>query len=237
MRALWTGLGLSLALVGSLLAVGKALERRSLRIAGRTPSYRIERVELGAPLRQGRSARIPKSSAVVLQAGRPELWKGLVRRESSGQQKLLRPVKRLKPGRAGWALVGSGPEAPIPLPRFTRSYRLLTLTATAYDPGPVDNSRGWVGATSTGERARFGIAAVDPAVIPQGSLLYVEGYGPALAADRGGAIKGRRIDLCFNRTREALDWGRRPVKVWLLERVPGKDAAALQAQLFPLPGS
>ena len=114
-------------------------------------------------------------------------------------------------------LVGKGSaENPIYLPLLTRSYRSLTLTATAYDPGPAANGKGNIGITATGERARFGIAAVDPKVIPLKTLLYVEGYGPALAADIGGDIKGRRIDLCFNSTREANAFGRKKTRVYLL---------------------
>ncbi|MTT33149.1 peptidoglycan-binding protein [Terrilactibacillus sp. BCM23-1] len=61
------------------------------------------------------------------------------------------------------------------------------------------------------------VVAVDPNVIPLGTKLYVEGYGYAVAADTGGAIKGMKIDLFFNDNSEALDWGRRTVKVKVLE--------------------
>jgi 3D (Asp-Asp-Asp) domain-containing protein len=114
-------------------------------------------------------------------------------------------------------LVGKGNlENPVHLPQVSRAWKSLTLTATAYDPGPAANGNGNVAATVTGERARFGIAAVDPKLIPLKSLLYVEGYGPALAADIGGDIKGRRIDLCFNSTREANAFGRKKTRVYLL---------------------
>jgi 3D (Asp-Asp-Asp) domain-containing protein len=114
-------------------------------------------------------------------------------------------------------LVGQGaqPDA-VYLPVLTRSWKTLTMTATAYDPGPEANGASNAASTATGERARFGIAAVDPKVIPLKSLLYVVGYGPALAADTGGDIKGRRIDLCFNSTREANTFGRKKTRVYLL---------------------
>lgn len=51
--------------------------------------------------------------------------------------------------------------------------------------------------------------AVDPAVIPLGSLVYVEGYGLAVAADTGGAIKGMIIDVHMKTVDECKAWGRR----------------------------
>ena len=42
----------------------------------------------------------------------------------------------------------------------------------------------------------FSSVAVDPRVIPMGTKLY--GYGNAIAADQGGAIKGNRIDLYYD---------------------------------------
>jgi 3D (Asp-Asp-Asp) domain-containing protein len=62
-----------------------------------------------------------------------------------------------------------------------------------------------------------GIVAVDPNVIPMGTKLYVEGYGEAIAADQGGAIKGNRIDLFFGSHQEALNFGKRTVKVTILK--------------------
>jgi Uncharacterized protein conserved in bacteria len=41
----------------------------------------------------------------------------------------------------------------------------------------------------------LGVIAVDPALIPLGTNIFVEGYGLAHALDTGGAIKGNRIDL------------------------------------------
>jgi 3D (Asp-Asp-Asp) domain-containing protein len=87
------------------------------------------------------------------------------------------------------------------------------MSASAYDPNP----RGGTGRTSLGHRAKFGHVAVDPKVIPLGSLLYIEGYGFALASDTGGAIKGNRIDLCYNSRAQAFQFGRRKVKVHVLK--------------------
>jgi uncharacterized protein YabE (DUF348 family) len=97
-----------------------------------------------------------------------------------------------------------------------RFKRALEVIATAYTPGPESTGASADGYTSTGLRAGFGIVAVDPRVIPLGSRLYVDGYGFAVAGDVGGAIKGSRIDVCFESKEEALRWGRRKTKVFVL---------------------
>ena len=97
--------------------------------------------------------------------------------------------------------------------------REVTMNATAYCPCAQCNGS-WAGQPSTmGLRVQKGIVAVDPKFIPLGTKLYVEGYGYCIAADTGGAIKGNRIDLCYNSHSEALSsgWGHTPVKVYILE--------------------
>ena len=66
------------------------------------------------------------------------------------------------------------------------------------------------------------VIAVDPKVIPLNSKVYVEGlngawdYGTAIAADTGSAIKNNKIDLYMDTHEEALEWGRKTVKVYVL---------------------
>jgi 3D (Asp-Asp-Asp) domain-containing protein len=90
---------------------------------------------------------------------------------------------------------------------FTASKKMV-MSATAYVAG---------GRTATGRAAEVGVAAVDPNVIPLGTRLYVEGYGYAIAADTGGAIKGNTIDLVFDTYQEAVAFGRRQVVVYILQ--------------------
>ncbi|SHI49585.1 3D domain-containing protein [Propionispora hippei] len=94
--------------------------------------------------------------------------------------------------------------------RFRRSE---LMEATAYNPWDGSGA----GITATGMQARRGIVAVDPRVIPLGSRLFIPGYGMALAADTGGAIVGNRVDLCMDGYGEAISFGRRMVKVYVLE--------------------
>jgi len=99
----------------------------------------------------------------------------------------------------------------------SRGGRILYMVATAYDPSPASCGRYASGRTAIGLKATKGVIAVDPKVIPLGTRVFVEGYGPAIAGDVGGAIKGNKIDVCFPTRREALQWGRRTVKVTIYE--------------------
>jgi len=93
----------------------------------------------------------------------------------------------------------------------------LEMEATAYEPGPRSCGKWATGYTATGIKAQKGIVAVDERVIPLGTRLYIPGYGFALAADRGSAIKGTRIDLCFDTYAEAIRFGRRRMNVYRLD--------------------
>ena len=77
--------------------------------------------------------------------------------------------------------------------------------------------------THTGNRTKSGVypkmertIAVDPNVIPLGSILYVEGYGVFIAEDTGGKIKGNRLDIFVNTKQEAVNLGVKKAKVYKL---------------------
>lgn len=69
------------------------------------------------------------------------------------------------------------------------------------------------GRTASGAPAGPGSIAVDPRIIPLGTVLEVEGYGRGVAADTGGAIKGRRLDVWMSSVDACREWGRRTVVV------------------------
>ena len=89
----------------------------------------------------------------------------------------------------------------------------LQVQATGYTPYDA----GCTGITATGTKAGYGTIAVDPSVIPFGTQLYIPGYGYGVAADTGGAIKGNKIDLCYETKNDAFSWGRRSVTIYILE--------------------
>lgn len=93
----------------------------------------------------------------------------------------------------------------------------ITVSASAYTMNCTKCS----GITATGINLKKNpnqkVISVDPKVIPLGSKVYVQGYGYAIAGDTGGAIKGNKIDLFVPTEKQALDWGRRTVKVQILK--------------------
>lgn len=74
-----------------------------------------------------------------------------------------------------------------------------------------------IGVTASGTTARHGTIAADTRLLPFKTVIYVPGYGYGRVEDRGGAIKGAKLDLWFPSHQQALKWGRRrmKVKVWL----------------------
>lgn len=101
------------------------------------------------------------------------------------------------------------------LSRSGQYLRSIKMVATGYAAGHCGGSAS--GHAALGMHAGKGIVAVDPRLIPLGTHLYVVGYGYCLAADTGGAIKGNRIDLCFDSYNEAKHAGRHLVTVFILD--------------------
>jgi uncharacterized protein YabE (DUF348 family) len=106
------------------------------------------------------------------------------------------------------------PSGPV---EYWRTIRMLATSYSAETAG-VSPTSDWYGRTATGARMRKGIVAVDPRLISLGSKVYVPNYGVGLAADTGGAIKGKRIDLGYDNNN--LELWYRWVDVYLLTPVP-----------------
>jgi 3D (Asp-Asp-Asp) domain-containing protein/peptidoglycan hydrolase CwlO-like protein len=92
---------------------------------------------------------------------------------------------------------------PVPAPASDGG-RTMVVSATGYS---------LPGRTATGLPVGWGIVAVDPSVIPLGTRLTVPGYGEAVAADVGSAVRGADIDLWFPTLAQAQAWGRRTVTI------------------------
>jgi 3D (Asp-Asp-Asp) domain-containing protein len=99
----------------------------------------------------------------------------------------------------------------------TRGTETVSMVATGYDSSYESNYPFYGQPSYSGLPLQRGVVAVDPNVIPMGTRLYIEGYGDAIAADQGGAIKGNRVDLFFDSHQEAMDWGMKTVKVTIIK--------------------
>lgn len=93
------------------------------------------------------------------------------------------------------------------------AYKTITIKATAYSA----DCKGCSGITSTGlnlkKNPSLKVISVDPKIIPLGTKVYVDGYGYAIAADKGSAIKGKKIDVFMPSKKHALNWGVKTVNV------------------------
>ena len=109
-----------------------------------------------------------------------------------------------------------------------KNIRKLNIVATAYD---AFCDTGCIGVTATGYdvsntvyKDGYRVVAVDPNVIPLGSLVYIESDKMnfvGIADDTGGDIKGNRIDILMENKDKAYDFGRRNVKVTVLKEGSG----------------
>ncbi|MEJ8764924.1 MULTISPECIES: 3D domain-containing protein [unclassified Oceanobacillus] len=128
--------------------------------------------------------------------------------EKKEEQKESKPVQVKKEEPA----VNKPESKPTPKPSESDN-KSFTVTSTAY----TADCNGCSGVTSTGIDLKANpnakVIAVDPSVIPLGSIVHVEGYGHAIAGDTGSAIRGNKIDVFVPTQKQATSWGVRTVKV------------------------
>jgi 3D (Asp-Asp-Asp) domain-containing protein len=70
------------------------------------------------------------------------------------------------------------------------------------------------GVTASGRPSSRETVSVDPKVVPLGTRLVIDKVGPRVAADTGGAIKGRRLDIWEPSAAACTQFGRRQLRVW-----------------------
>lgn len=100
----------------------------------------------------------------------------------------------------------------------------MTFTATAYCPCEkccgkwAKNRPNGIVYTASGEVAREGVTiAADWNVLPKGTRVEIKGLGSRVVQDRGGAIRGNRIDIYFDSHQEALEFGVQEVQLRIKE--------------------
>ncbi|MGQ9631984.1 MAG: 3D domain-containing protein [bacterium] len=165
--------------------------------------------------------RLPRDKSLLIHTGRDGIREVTVRviyrdgipieRVTLEDRVILKPLNTT-------ILVGTGRYAADDiLSKHAADGEYMEFLTTAYYPGRISTYPSTDGLTAIGLPAVFGVAAVDPTVIPLGTHLYVEGYGYAIAADVGAAIKGKRIDLCFDNLSDAITYGVRMARVYILD--------------------
>jgi uncharacterized protein YabE (DUF348 family) len=99
-------------------------------------------------------------------------------------------------------------------------WRAVEMYATSYSPSRAGTSPDapWYGMTASGQPLRKGLVAIDISLIPFGTRMYVPGYGYAEAADVGGGVRGRWIDLGYDDS-NFVNW-HQYVTVYFLTPVP-----------------
>lgn len=111
------------------------------------------------------------------------------------------------------------------------------FVATAYDPklGGINGSGDYSMTASGTKWAYSRTIAVDPKVIPYGSIVHIvvpdmpEHNGLYLAEDTGGAIDGKRIDMLIRGKKATANFGRRNIQVAILQKGTGKADAKAKA--------
>ncbi len=106
--------------------------------------------------------------------------------------------------------------------RPLRKVKQLTMLTTAYSPDERSCGKWADGFTASGYSVwtnGMKLVAADTRILPFGTLVSIPGYNggkPVPVLDRGGKIKGNRLDLLYPTHESALKWGaqRLTVDVW-----------------------
>ena len=100
------------------------------------------------------------------------------------------------------------------------SRKLGKFTLSWYSPKELGKTTPSELRTSTGTVPKEGrTVAVDPKVIPYGSIVYIQDYGYFIAEDCGGAIKQNRIDIFTASHEYAIQQGKKVANVWVLGKI------------------
>ncbi|MCZ0757051.1 3D domain-containing protein [Anoxybacillus sp. J5B_2022] len=109
-------------------------------------------------------------------------------------------------------------------------YPSTTVVATGYTAGVESTGKSpnhpAYGITYSGVRVKrdlYSTIAADLNVFPIGTILFIPGYGYGVVADKGGAIKGHRIDLYYDTVEDVYKyWGKKTVEVYVVKKGNGQ---------------
>jgi 3D (Asp-Asp-Asp) domain-containing protein/peptidoglycan hydrolase CwlO-like protein len=165
---------------------------------------RAERVAFIAHLRNAERLAVAQIQAMQARVARAQQKSAALTAAATAA-----PAETATTSDAAATSTADAPPPPPPAPAVTQppsGGRAITVSSTGYSlPGH----------TATGLPVGWGVVAVDPSVIPLGTKLSIPGYGEAVAADTGSAVRGNDIDLWFPTLAQARAWGRRTVTITL----------------------
>ncbi|MCY8502515.1 MULTISPECIES: ubiquitin-like domain-containing protein [Bacillus] len=167
-------------------------------------------------VQKGKEGKLKKHFEVVKENGK-EVSRELVKEETAEQSKDKVVAVGTKQSSPKIEKVSASGDSKTVVSRSNESTgKVMTVSSTAY----TASCSGCSGHTATGVNLKNNpnakVIAVDPNVIPLGSKVHVEGYGYAIAADTGSAIKGNKIDVFFPEKSSAYRWGNKTVKIKIL---------------------
>lgn len=187
------------------------------------------------------SAGSTKSQVQRQQAGSASRLGGLSRVKQPEASKAPKPAQAPAAKPKAKAAVKQPVSVPVAAPAPEQIITSLKVTATGYTAGYESTGKTakhpQYGITYSGVKVRrdknaISTIAADPKVLPLGSILYIPGYGYAVVADTGSAIKGRKIDLYFTTTKQVYkEWGKKTVVVQLIKRGSGKCTESMLKSL------
>lgn len=200
-------------------AQARGTEDTAGQLSVNSTKSQVQRQEAGSASRLGGSSRL--SRPVTVQAPKPT------------------QVPEAKP--KAKAAVKQPDSVPVAAPAPEQIITSMKVTATGYTAGYESTGKTakhpQYGITYSGVKVRrdknaVSTIAADPKVLPLGSILYIPGYGYAIVADTGSAIKGRKIDLYFSTTKQVYkEWGKKTVVVQLIKRGNGKCTESMLKSL------
>ena len=160
-------------------------------------------------VQEGKKGLIKRTVEVITENGKP------VTRILKNEDVVQKPTKKVVA--VGTKVVTASVSRGTKTAAASSGGKEFYVSATAY----TAFCNGCSGTTATGIDLRknpgLKVIAVDPSVIPLGSKVWVEGYGYAVAGDTGGAIKGKKIDLFMPDKNQAFGFGRKNVKIKILD--------------------
>lgn len=218
MNQSWKKLGLRSA----ALALGVAIMVPSLTVHAATfytakdtdTFWRLSK-QFGVPVKQLMNAN-PKINPLNIYAGLKLVVPNKIAKESVQSKKTLVAAEPAKPAQSITTTSGQS----------LSFSKVIDIKATAYSDSAEENGK-WGPVDFFGNPLKLGTIAVDPKVIPFGTKVYITGYDfkglpagglVATATDKGGAIKGKRIDIFVPGSRAFVSgFGRQNVKVYVLK--------------------